>query len=145
MAIIKLTANNGDVVEANSEDLQSSLVIKAKIAKGEENIEIKFSELKDINEKVLNAVISFCKMHNIQRNKTILEGFYERFIADHDKTTLSAIVSIGHYLNISSLIDFGCDYTSRMMKGKSMEEIIEGFGLTPESCTPTDVDVHWGV
>ncbi|BAT07190.1 SKP1-like protein 5 [Oryza sativa Japonica Group] len=98
--------------------------------------------LPNVASNVLAKVLEYCKKHaaaaaaeDVAVKDQELKSFDASFI-DVDNTMLFNLILAANYLNVPSLLDLACQHTADLIKGKTVQEIRDMFGIvndfTPE-------------
>uniref|UniRef100_A0A0E0G4Y8 SKP1-like protein n=1 Tax=Oryza nivara TaxID=4536 RepID=A0A0E0G4Y8_ORYNI len=97
--------------------------------------------LPNVASNVLAKVLEYCKKHAAAADEDVavkdqeLKSFDASFI-DVDNTMLFNLILAANYLNVPSLLDLACQHTADLIKGKTVQEIRDTFGIvndfTPE-------------
>lgn len=101
--------------------------------------------LPNVASNVLAKVLDYCKKHaaaaaaaaaeDVAVKDQELKSFDASFI-DVDNTMLFGLILAANYLNVPSLLDLACQHTADLIKGKTVQDIRDTFGIvndfTPE-------------
>lgn len=137
MTII-LESSDNKQFKVDKEVAKKSILIKNMLEDiGEDNDEPII--LHNVNEKVLELVIEWCKHHkddkeddkeDEQEKRTIDIDEWDQKFMEVDQETLFDIILAANYLDIKHLLNIGCKTVANMIKGKSAEEIRKTFNIT---------------
>jgi len=142
--LVKVTSSNDQEFEIEREIAEQSVTIKNMLDDlGETDQPI---PLPNVNSKILQKVIEYCKYHHEHPTPASEEKEKEKRTDDIipwdaefcrvDQATLFELILAANYLDIKPLLDLTCKTVANMIKGKSPEEIRKTFNIkndfTPE-------------
>uniref|UniRef100_A0A0E0G4Y3 SKP1-like protein n=1 Tax=Oryza nivara TaxID=4536 RepID=A0A0E0G4Y3_ORYNI len=91
--------------------------------------------LPNVASNVLAKVLEYCKKHaaaataeDIAVKDQELKSFDASFI-DVDNTMLFGLILAANYFNVPSLLDLACQHMADLIKGKTVQEIRDTFGI----------------
>lgn len=135
--MISLKSSEGEIFEVEEIIAHHSLTIKHMI---EEDCADNPIPLANVNSKILKMVIEYGKKHR-ESGGEITEvdeetQKWDKELVNVDQETLFRLLMAANYLNIKNLLDLTCETVASMIRGKTIQEIRDTFGIkndfTPE-------------
>ena len=134
----------------------NNLVESSNEISGEEEMKIVLSS---INNKTLEEIINFLKYYDTNPFKQIpkplrsddlsacVDEWYVKYLENMELELLFEVIKSANFLEIESLLDITCAKVATMLKGKSVEEIRNIFGIendfTPEEEEEIKKENNW--
>lgn len=119
--MLTLVSNSNTEYKIKRDDVDISLTIKNLIEDTGIDQPIKFD---NINDSTLTLILDYCQNY---KN----EGWSQQII-NMDITSLTDLVLAANYLDISLLLDLGCEIIANRLKGKSSEGMREILQVTSD-------------
>jgi S-phase kinase-associated protein 1 len=134
--MITFQFNNGQTLQADSQSLLLSNLIKTTVEDSDEQDDTLVPILQeDITVEVFNDIIKYCEHYNESPMETItkplksstlkgtVDEWYYKFIDSYTMEQLKSVVIAANYLDIQPLFQLSCAAIACKIKGKPIEDI----------------------